>query len=1777
MGGAESTIQFGGASGAPQGFRGFQGPLDKREEEGALPGSPSPRRAARSRGPRGLWQQQDGDKTLDAVMQTLRNLKGGECFYGAPSGPPSRPPATCLLQQQQLLVAWRMSRRGAPGRCGCCETLLPLGGPLVKCTLPPDAAESETRLPPTATSSSSTGAAADVGGARAAKPPSEVYRRAGGVEVSPPDPTSCYVILHAYTAANQEQQQQQQQAASHTPQGPVERRRSLSPADFSRGAPSESSSPRFRGAFDRRVPHSRSSSSSSSSNCSSSSSNTPSALHFSKDLLRLLSQADSLIAGDTRRHSVWHAVQRCCCRCFESQQQQQPHQQQQQQQQHLWALYLWEGVEAPRYILDHARLRTLRLVEALEGCEKRGVPLSPAALLAWGALAQVKISAGAPLGAPSQSEPQGEGPGQGEGSPQGAPQEEREFMKTEDVGALLSRNVLLLRLLQRPPRLSAVGGPRNPSPAGGAAVAVAAAVPASAAAAVSAAQTAASIATTPLAAAAATVAAAAAAASGLPASVAKGDSPVGRDAATSVAGASRLQQQQDEQQQGEQQQEQQQQQRPQQQPRSPLGLPRVPRLSLGSEELTRLKLQQQQQQQHQSEGLPQRSSSGSGAALSSRASPLRSSLAASSRDSDSSWHSSSASPLSSAPVSPTGAASSPQDAVVGGPPLVGGFRAQGGLKLHGVPKLAIPVLGGRGPPSPPAAAATAAATAADRRHPRSTQTRGLQKQGSSSPRGFRPGAPRRFEETGGGRPPPLFREGAPSLPLLPQQQQQQQQQVLLLHSSSASGTPLGTVSSRGFSGASASPVGSPGGPQRSDDSSASRDLQGLRRRRTDDVSRSSSRCCCCCGGKAALATILGVQRQRQQQQVSSLHAPGGLPLHLPKAAGAAAATAAGYSGFHVAALFEVSLQDGVNLYSRTRQQQLMEFRAVLSDVYCGRLFVAGAVAACDCKDLLVLLLLLLLLQRLENAGITHIVNSIGDICPALFPDRFVYKTYYLKDTRSQDIMSVFYDCIRFISEAIDTSNNSSSSSSSNSSSSSSGGSTSGRQQHRVLIHCKEGVSRSATLAIAFLMWKLQLPFAEAFEYVRFLPLAPQQQQQQQQQEQQQEKQRQRQCLRRRRAICSPNTGFTFQLLLLQKRLRLFSRPRGGLLPDGDAEAREGPLSPPPLGAPPALSRAPLLKGLPPSGLSGPAETAGKGLKRAGGAAPDGNFPLGGPPCLSAVEGGPSAPKTPRSASSGTEGGPSPRFSQAILSSVSGFGGGGASKPPGPRAPRLCAPVRPDGDTGDGEEDRPSPTAAAAAATTGATGVSSDASSLVDAASPRDLQHQQQHHHQQQEQPQRQQQGSDGAIAEGPASSRVAPATAAAAPAAGGSSATMTAAAAAAAEDDCVLLLRLVVHSPRAPDFLLWSELTHWKPGAPPSFSEKGAYLLRGGPRAWLWRDSSKCLRSSADVEAAARDYQANVALVEGRDLRIDFIFAGEEPVEFWGALGLGPPYPSPLGAPNVLSGVSKREIARVQPLLQLLQLSVLLLSLLLLQLLLLLLLLLYNCLLPLRELLQLEPTTPEEPEEVFRLSDYPELVALSSPTKRRASVSAEGGPFGGPHTGVLGALARGPLDAAAARRDACSPTSSQPSSSRRTPAAASLRRSFELGQPAAAAAGGTSESAAAATTPGKATAKLFCLPDLQEPLDLFDSEDLLSDGVFLLIAEGDRNSSSNSSSNSSAAAAAAAVAATRAWLWIGSKAAFDKEEGVDEVKRQIQQVYGIDAEHLQLSMVTPLFPPVALR
>merc|ERR1711933_19173 len=129
-----------------------------------------------------------------------------------------------------------------------------------------------------------------------------------------------------------------------------------------------------------------------------------------------------------------------------------------------------------------------------------------------------------------------------------------------------------------------------------------------------------------------------------------------------------------------------------------------------------------------------------------------------------------------------------------------------------------------------------------------------------------------------------------------------------------------------------------------------------------------------------------------------------------------------------------------------KQLQLTHYRQVCSEVVSGAVFIAGYQVAGDG-------------ECLHKHGITHIVNTAADVCENRFPDQFSYVTYYLKDTNSEDISLLFYRTLEWMQNAI-------------------------KKGGRVLVHCREGVSRSSTMVIAYLMWRFNMSFEAAHEKIR---------------------------------------------------------------------------------------------------------------------------------------------------------------------------------------------------------------------------------------------------------------------------------------------------------------------------------------------------------------------------------------------------------------------------------------------------------------------------------------------------------------------------------------------------------------------------------------------------------------------------------------------------------------------------------------------------------------------
>ncbi|KAK3028811.1 hypothetical protein RJ639_038638 [Escallonia herrerae] len=130
---------------------------------------------------------------------------------------------------------------------------------------------------------------------------------------------------------------------------------------------------------------------------------------------------------------------------------------------------------------------------------------------------------------------------------------------------------------------------------------------------------------------------------------------------------------------------------------------------------------------------------------------------------------------------------------------------------------------------------------------------------------------------------------------------------------------------------------------------------------------------------------------------------------------------------------------------------------------------------------------------LKHHGITHILNCVGFVCPEYFKADFVYRTLWLQDNPSEDITSILYDVFDYFEDVRE-------------------------QRGRVFVHCCQGVSRSTSLVIAYLMWREGQSFDDAFQYVKAA-----------------------------RGIADPNMGFACQLLQCQKRVHAFPLSPSSLL------------------------------------------------------------------------------------------------------------------------------------------------------------------------------------------------------------------------------------------------------------------------------------------------------------------------------------------------------------------------------------------------------------------------------------------------------------------------------------------------------------------------------------------------------------------------------------------------------------------------------------------------------
>ncbi|MBN3319284.1 DUS4 phosphatase, partial [Atractosteus spatula] len=120
-------------------------------------------------------------------------------------------------------------------------------------------------------------------------------------------------------------------------------------------------------------------------------------------------------------------------------------------------------------------------------------------------------------------------------------------------------------------------------------------------------------------------------------------------------------------------------------------------------------------------------------------------------------------------------------------------------------------------------------------------------------------------------------------------------------------------------------------------------------------------------------------------------------------------------------------------------------------------------------------------DMLDAMGISALLN-VSSNCPNHFEGLYQYKCIPVEDNHKEDISSWFIEAIEYIDSVKDSNG-------------------------RVLVHCQAGISRSATICLAYLMKKKRVKLEEAFEFVK-----------------------------QRRSIISPNFSFMGQLLQFESQV-----------------------------------------------------------------------------------------------------------------------------------------------------------------------------------------------------------------------------------------------------------------------------------------------------------------------------------------------------------------------------------------------------------------------------------------------------------------------------------------------------------------------------------------------------------------------------------------------------------------------------------------------------------------
>ena len=118
-------------------------------------------------------------------------------------------------------------------------------------------------------------------------------------------------------------------------------------------------------------------------------------------------------------------------------------------------------------------------------------------------------------------------------------------------------------------------------------------------------------------------------------------------------------------------------------------------------------------------------------------------------------------------------------------------------------------------------------------------------------------------------------------------------------------------------------------------------------------------------------------------------------------------------------------------------------------------------------------------QILKEKGINKVI-TVTDFSEGIkYDENINHKKFSIDDSPKENIIQYFDDCLNFIKE-----------------------------EGKILVHCMAGVSRSASIVIAYLMWTKKLEFEQALAEVR-----------------------------EKRPLVGPNIGFEKQLQMFEKLLK----------------------------------------------------------------------------------------------------------------------------------------------------------------------------------------------------------------------------------------------------------------------------------------------------------------------------------------------------------------------------------------------------------------------------------------------------------------------------------------------------------------------------------------------------------------------------------------------------------------------------------------------------------------